>query len=129
MEIFNTNPKLEKCFKTSDGEHFYNESDAKNHAKSLEDKHVEKLINPEFISEQADQKQDESLEGNEDGDEILSEMAKNHAMADALLNLELSTNNSQEMKRLVKHFGIEVADSKAETLISAINEYKSKLHL
>jgi acetolactate synthase small subunit len=129
MEIFNTNPKLEKCFKTSDGEHFYNESDAKNHAKSLEDKHVEKLINPEFISEQADQKQDESLEGNEDGDEILSEMAKNHAMADALLNLELSTNNYQEMKRLVKHFGIEVADSKAETLISAINEYKSKLHL
>jgi hypothetical protein len=124
MEIFNTNPKLEKCFKTSDGEHFYNESDAKNHAKSLEDKHVEKLVNPEFISQQADQNQDESLL---DGDEIPSEMDKNNAMAEAISNLELSTNNYQEMKRLVKHFGIEVADNKAETLISALNDYKSKI--
>jgi hypothetical protein len=130
MEIFNTNPKLEKCFKTSDGEHFYNESDAKNHAKSLENKHVEKLVNPEFISQQADQNQDESLEGNEDaeldGDEDLKQSEK---MVQDLENLELSTNNYQEMKRLVKSLGIEVADNKAETLISAINEYKSKLHL
>lgn len=113
MEIFNTNPKLEKCFKTSDGEHFYNETDAKNHAKSLEDKHVEKLVNPEFLTK--------------DGDELDLDEKKAEQMAIDLENLELSTNNYQEMKRLVKYYGIEVPDNKAETLISALNDYKSKI--
>ncbi len=112
MEIFNTNPTLEKCFKTSDGEHFYNESDAKNYAKSLQDKHVEKLINPEFTAK---------------GDELDMNEKKAEQMASDLENLELSTNNYQEMKRLVKYFEIEVPDNKAETLISALNDYKSKI--
>lgn len=111
MEIFKTNPNLEKCFKTSDGEHFYNETDAKNYAKSLENKHVEKLVNPEFVK----------------GEELDMNEKKAEQMASDLENLELSTNNYQEMKRLVKYFEIEVPDNKAETLISALNDYKSKI--
>lgn len=142
MEIFKTNTKLEKCFKTSDGEHFYNESDAKNYAKSLENKHVEKLVNPEFVSQEADQKQvltaiqfqeeqeidiTTSSQGTTKGDELDIDEKKAEQMASDLENLELSTNNYQEMKRLVKYYEIEVPDNKAETLISALNDYKSKI--
>lgn len=41
--IFKTNPNLKEFFKTSDGEAFYQESNAHNHAKSLEDKTVETI--------------------------------------------------------------------------------------
>lgn len=47
-EVFEQNPKLEKCFATADGQAFYKEDDAKNHAKSLEDKTVELVLNPTF---------------------------------------------------------------------------------
>ena len=48
-EIFKTNPHLEKVFVTTDGEVFYNDNDAKNHAKTLEDKGVEILFNTKFL--------------------------------------------------------------------------------
>jgi len=51
MNIFENHPNLEKCFSTSDGEHFYNENDAKNHAKSLEDKTVEPVYNAAFLAD------------------------------------------------------------------------------
>ncbi|OXA83676.1 hypothetical protein B0A56_00715 [Flavobacterium columnare NBRC 100251 = ATCC 23463] len=40
--IFKENPKLDELFTTSDGNAFYLEGDAKNHAKSLENKSVKK---------------------------------------------------------------------------------------
>ena len=48
-EVFKNNPKLEKYYGTSDGEAFYNENDAKNHAKNLEDKTVETVFNQDFL--------------------------------------------------------------------------------
>ena len=48
-DVFENNPKLEKCFVTSDGQAFYQEGDAKNYAKSLEDKSVEVVLNPNLI--------------------------------------------------------------------------------
>ncbi len=47
--VFKQNPKLEKYYSTSDGEAFYNDNDAKNHAKTLEVKTVETVFNPEFL--------------------------------------------------------------------------------
>jgi uncharacterized protein (DUF927 family) len=44
-EIFETNPGLKKCYITSDGTPFYQENDAKNHAKTLKDKTVEPVFN------------------------------------------------------------------------------------
>lgn len=38
--FFETNPHLKAYFQTSDGEAFYEEQDARNHAKSLEDKTI-----------------------------------------------------------------------------------------
>ena len=44
-----------------------------------------------------------------------------------LQELELVTANYQKMKSLVQFFQIETADFKADTLIAALNEYKSKI--
>ena len=51
-KVFIENPSLKECFKTSDGQYFYNQNDAKNHAKTLEDKSVEHLTR---ASEEDDQ--------------------------------------------------------------------------
>lgn len=48
-EIFKQNPNLEKYYGTSDGEAFYNENDAKNHAKNLDDKTVESVFNEKYL--------------------------------------------------------------------------------
>jgi len=50
--IFKTNPKLEHYFKTADGNAFFTEHDAKNHATSLKSKKVEKVERP-FVKEKA----------------------------------------------------------------------------
>ncbi len=47
-EVFEQNPNLEKYYGTSDGEAFYNENDAKNYAKNLDDKAVEMVLNENF---------------------------------------------------------------------------------
>ena len=44
-KIFESNPQLKKVYVTSDDEAFYQETDAKNHAKTLDDKTVEPLYN------------------------------------------------------------------------------------
>ncbi len=44
--IFKNYPTLQVYFKTADGQSFFQESDARNHAKSLESKKVEKVERP-----------------------------------------------------------------------------------
>ena len=44
--IFKNYPTLQVYFKTADGQAFFQESDARNHAKSLESKKVEKVERP-----------------------------------------------------------------------------------
>lgn len=44
-EIFKSNPQLKKVYVTSDDTAFYQETDAKNHAKTLDDKTVEPIFN------------------------------------------------------------------------------------
>lgn len=120
MNIFENHPNLEKCFSTSDGEHFYNENDAKNHAKSLEDKVVEPVYNPTFLGDAS---------SNDVADEDLKAKAfkESEKMAQELENTELIKENYKQLKVLVKYFEIETADQKAETLIKALEEYKSKI--
>lgn len=59
--VFKDNPNLKAYYKTSDGTAFYTEADAKNYAKSLENKEV-KLVErgyskPEATTEKLDYKQ------------------------------------------------------------------------
>lgn len=48
-KIFEANPHLERVFTTADGEAFYNEPDARLHAKSLKDKTVTRVENPKKV--------------------------------------------------------------------------------
>ncbi len=50
-EIFTYNPTLEVVFVTSDEQFFYNENDAKAYAKSLKDKAIIELKNPNLHEE------------------------------------------------------------------------------
>ncbi len=119
MNVFENHPNLEKCFSTSDGELFYNENDAKNHSKTLEDKKVEPVFNANFLE----------VVGDEDLSEDELEMQKfeeSEKMANELQNTPLVKENYKSLKSLVKYFKIEVANQSAETLIQALEEYKSK---
>lgn len=60
-DIFITNPSLKEVHMTSDGQSFYNDNDAKMHAKSLKDKIVELVVNPsqlEVITDEDDEDED-----------------------------------------------------------------------
>lgn len=48
-EIFQANPKLDCYFKTSDGESFFTENAAKDHARSLTEKTVETLHRFDYV--------------------------------------------------------------------------------
>jgi hypothetical protein len=56
--IFETNPNLKEVHMTSDGESFYNDNDAKLHAKSLKDKTVELVVNPSQLEVITDEDED-----------------------------------------------------------------------
>lgn len=45
-KVFKENPELKSVFKTADGKFFFTEDTAKMHAKSLDEKRVEKLERP-----------------------------------------------------------------------------------
>lgn len=47
--VFKTHPKLKSYHKTSDGTPFFQESDAKTHAKGLKDKTIETVVNTDLI--------------------------------------------------------------------------------
>ena len=50
MKIFKIRPNLDHYYKTSDGQAFFNESDAKMHAKTLKNKKVDKVVRPSEVS-------------------------------------------------------------------------------
>lgn len=97
-EIFKTNPNLKEVHMTSDGQAFYNDNDAKMHAKSLEDKKVELVLNPDhievvaeeveeidqlvsakmkLISDEGNGEENEEIKANADGTEnVLTEESK-----------------------------------------------------
>lgn len=64
-EIFETNPNLKEVHITSDGQAFYNDNDAKMHAKTLEDKKVELVLNPKFLTD-IEVIDDEDLSGSDE---------------------------------------------------------------
>lgn len=49
--IFNDNPNLDVAYKTADGKYFYTENGAQNHALSLKNKEVKKVVRTEEATE------------------------------------------------------------------------------
>lgn len=43
-QVFKDNPRLDVCYETADGKHFFLENDARNYASNLENKMIKKLV-------------------------------------------------------------------------------------
>lgn len=54
--IFNDNPNLDVAYKTADGKYFYTENGAQNHALTLKNKEVKKVVRTEEATEQEEVK-------------------------------------------------------------------------
>lgn len=95
-QIFEINPNLKEVFMTSDGQCFYNENDAKMHGKALENKQVELVLNPKFVSdiEVIDPK---DLNFDSSDATALEKMTKAELLefSKSKLNVELSTKSTK----------------------------------
>lgn len=125
-EIFKTNPDLEKVYVTSDNEAFYQENDAKNHAKSLKDKAVETVFNPKSLdAADAEELSDEEKEviafdAAEKDKEAKAELEK------SLLDFDPETTNQPDAAKLFKALGMEAKNLKKETIFPLLAEAKAK---
>ncbi len=125
--IFESNPNLKKAFITSDGTPFYQEHDAKNHAKTLEDKSVEPVYNEkelqvldsEDLSEQdkemAEFEADEKLKSDQEAEKQL-EVQKQIEIATSLLNFDPAVTKYPEALKLFKALGLEAENDKKDTI-------------
>ena len=91
-EVFESNPKLKHYFKTADDQAFYNADDAKNHSKSLQDKSVETVFNPNLI-DVADATEISDLDKEMSDFEIAENEAK-------LQKLEADANEAEPVKEV-----------------------------
>ena len=85
-EIFKTNPDLKEVHMTSDGQAFYNDGDAKAHAKTLEKKEIELVLNSKFLVD-IEVDEEEELLGSEEPK--LEDLTKAELVDSAKVNLEL----------------------------------------
>lgn len=97
-KIFESNPNLKEVHMTSDGQCFYNDNDAKMHAKTLEDKAVELVMNPKFIAEM-EVVDEEELNG---GKKSISEMKPTELVALAKEKFDVELNPKTPKPTLVK---------------------------
>lgn len=120
--IFETHPNLEKVYVTSDEIAFYQETDAKNHAKSLKDKSVEVVYNENNLAvvdeEELDPSDEEILrleaaekdKANEQAETQKAELAK------LLAEFDPEATKYPEAIKLFKALGLESENAKQETI-------------
>ena len=99
-DIFYQNPNLKMVYVTSDEQAFYHEHDAKNHAKTLDDKSVEPLYNPhisdEFNIEDEEDFFDEN--SNEYTEDVEKEATKKEAAEKEAAEKEAAEKKSKQTK-------------------------------
>lgn len=143
-KIFETNPDLAKAYITSDGTPFYQENDAKNYAKTLEDKTVEPVFNEKELKvvdaeeltedekemaafeaqkkanqEQAQKEADEAAEA-EKANQAIAELAKQ------LAEFDPEMTKYPEALKLFKALGLESENEKKDTIYPLLVAAKAK---
>lgn len=119
-EIFKANPHLKKVFVTSDDTAFYQETDAKNHAKTLEDKTVEPLYNElELTVVDEEELTAEQLEMAE-----FEKQEKANALKAALEAFNPETTDYQTAVKLFADLGLESESKKKEVIYALLAEAK-----
>lgn len=92
--IFKDHPKAMSYHKTSDGNAFFRISDANNHAKTLEDKKVVEVKNPDFLEVAS-----ETVVGSDsvtDAEKTVKPVVNKTAKATANRNVAKGTNNAKK---------------------------------
>jgi hypothetical protein len=133
-EIFETNPALKKAYITSDGTPFYQETDAKNHAKTLKDKTVEPVYNEkelQVVDEEELTDADKEMEAFEaeeaakeakaqkEAEEVAQAEKESEAkveLAKSLADFDPETIKYPEALKLFKALGLEAENEKKDTI-------------
>lgn len=111
-EIFEANPNLKEVHATSDGQCFYNDNDAKMHAKTLKDKSVELIVNPSTIDVEIEE---EELDNEVDTETEAAEKAKAE-LVKSLADFDPEMVKYPEALKLFKALGLESENEKKDTI-------------
>lgn len=115
-KIFETNPNLKKAYITSDGTPFYQETDAKNHAKTLEDKTVEPVFNEkelQVVDEEELTDADREMAEFEAAEKLKADQAE---IAKSLAEFDPEVTKYPEALKLFKGLGLEAENEKKDTI-------------
>lgn len=115
-EIFKTNPDLKKAYITSDGTPFYQETDAKNHAKTLKDKTVEPVFNEkelQVVDEEELTDADREMAEFEAAEKLKADQAE---LAKSLAEFDPEVAKYPEALKLFKGLGLEAENEKKDTI-------------
>lgn len=126
-EVFEQHPDLEKVYCTSDGTPFYQENDAKNHAKKLDVKTVETVYNEnllEVIGEEDLSDSDKEMAEFEAAEKVKAdqeaadekEAAEKAELAKSLADFDPETVKYPEALKLFKALGLEAENEKKDTI-------------
>ncbi|SDX11761.1 hypothetical protein [Flavobacterium degerlachei] len=117
-KIFETNPDLKKAYITSDGTPFYQETDAKNHAKTLKDKSVEPVFNErelQVVDEEELTDADREMAEFEAAEKEKEKEAKAE-LAKSLAEFDPAVTKYPEAVKLFKALGLEAENEKKDTI-------------
>lgn len=126
-EVFEQNPHLDKVYTTADGECFYNENDAKNHAKKLDVKTVEPVYNENLLQvidaeeltdsekEMAEFEAAEKAKADQEAADQKEAEAKAE-LAKSLADFDTETTKYPEALKLFKALGLESENEKKDTI-------------
>ncbi|NDP26454.1 MAG: hypothetical protein GZ087_03365 [Flavobacterium sp.] len=119
--IFEQHPDLQKVYVTADGECFYQEADAKNHAKSLKEKAVKVVYNEQFlevVGEEELDPADEDFKAFEAAEKEKSDAETQKAKL--LADFDTETTKYPEALKLFKALGLEAENDKKDTIYPLI---------
>jgi hypothetical protein len=115
-KIFETNPDLKKAYITSDGTPFYQDTDAKNHAKTLKDKTVEPVFNEkelQVVDEEELTDTDHEMAEFEAAEKEKEAKAK---LAQDLAEFDPAVTKYPEAVKLFKALGLDAENDKKDTI-------------
>lgn len=132
QDYFDRHPSSEECYITSDGRVFHNIGSAQSMAGTLDDQKIESYKRSVIEKDKALKKDlsesnlPDQLKNSTEEIILMAEETRSEKIKE-LEALELVKTNYNEMKSLAKFFGLNPDDQKAETLIAALEEFKTTL--
>lgn len=115
-EVFEQNPNLEKVYATSDGECFYNDNDAKNHAKKLDVKTVEIVYNENILEVIDEEELTDADKEMAEFEAAEKEKAAQAEIAKSLADFDPEPTKYPEGLKLFKALGLEAENEKKDTI-------------